>query len=57
MIIGEKASVDFSKPDGSPRKLMDSRKLKSFGWQANIDLFSGLKSINYTFLQNCIDNK
>lgn len=48
---------DFSKPDGSPRKLMDSRKLKSLGWQAKIDLFSGLRSTYHSFLQSCSDGK
>ena len=50
-------NFDFSKPDGSPRKLMDSHKLKSFGWQANIDLVSGLKLTYQSFLQSCKDNK
>ncbi|NDD26466.1 MAG: GDP-L-fucose synthase [Actinobacteria bacterium] len=34
---------DSSKPDGTPRKLLDVSKIKSFGWQPNIDLESGLK--------------
>ena len=34
---------DSAKPDGTPRKLLDVSKIKSFGWQPNIDLESGLK--------------
>lgn len=35
-------TFDTSKPDGAPRKLMDSQRLKSFGWQAQIPLEKGL---------------
>ena len=34
---------DTSKPDGSPRKLMDTRKLNSLGWQARVKLTDGLR--------------
>lgn len=34
--------LDSSKPDGAPRKLMDSSKLASLGWRPKIDLASGL---------------
>lgn len=33
---------DTSKPDGAPRKLMDSRTLEQLGWQPKIDIKSGL---------------
>lgn len=33
---------DSSKPDGTPRKLMDSSRLQSLGWRAKIDLKRGL---------------
>ena len=33
---------DSSKPDGTPRKLMDVSRLKSLGWQASISLEAGL---------------
>jgi GDP-L-fucose synthase len=35
---------DTSKPDGTPRKLLDVSKLKDAGWSASIDLTSGIKS-------------
>ncbi|MCF8196555.1 MAG: GDP-L-fucose synthase [Polynucleobacter sp.] len=38
-----KIIFDASKPDGSPRKLMSSKKLNILGWQPRIDLVSGLK--------------
>jgi len=40
---------DLSKPDGTPRKLMDVSKLHSFGWKHTIDLFEGLKSVYQEF--------
>jgi GDP-L-fucose synthase len=38
-----KICFDASKPDGSPRKLMDSGKLVSFGWVATTSLDAGLR--------------
>jgi len=37
-----KIGFDVSKPDGSPRKWMDSGRLNRLGWQAKIDLDEGL---------------
>lgn len=36
---------DLSKPDGTPRKLMNVDKLKSFGWTASISLEDGIRSV------------
>lgn len=36
-------SWDKSKPDGAPRKLLDSSRLKSTGWRANVELEDGLR--------------
>ncbi|HEU0064198.1 MAG TPA: GDP-L-fucose synthase, partial [Flavisolibacter sp.] len=36
---------DHSKPDGTPRKLLDVSKLDSMGWRAKIDLKSGIKKV------------
>ena len=36
---------DLSKPDGTPRKLMDISKLHATGWRAKIDLPSGIKEV------------
>ena len=42
--VGYQGNIDFdpTKPDGSPRKLMDSTRLNALGWQANVDLEQGL---------------
>lgn len=36
---------DTTKPDGTPRKLMDVSKLHSFGWKHKIDLEEGITSV------------
>lgn len=41
---------DTSKPDGTPRKLMDVSRLKMLGWQALIPLDEGLKGAYQWFL-------
>lgn len=43
---------DPSKPDGTPKKLMDSSRLKSLGWQPKISLEAGLKLAYADFFQN-----
>lgn len=46
-IVGFEGEIvwDTSKPDGTPRKLMDVTKLKSLGWEAKIDLQEGIKNV------------
>jgi GDP-L-fucose synthase len=34
---------DASKPDGTPRKLMDSSRLRSLGWKPKIDLETSIR--------------
>jgi len=40
-----KILTDPSKPDGTPRKLMDVNKLHSMGWKAKISLEEGVKQV------------
>ena len=42
---------DASKPDGTPRKLMDVSKLHSFGWKHKISLREGIEKAFADFLQ------
>lgn len=44
-VVGFKGRIvyDRSKPDGTPRKLLDVSRLKSLGWQARTDLTSGVR--------------
>ena len=43
---------DSSKPDGTPRKLMDVSKMKNKGWSATISLEAGIKATYQWFLEN-----
>jgi GDP-L-fucose synthase len=42
---------DTSKPDGSPRKLLDVSRLSSLGWKSRIDLASGIEMTYRWFLE------
>lgn len=47
-------AFDSSKPDGTPRKLMDSGRLAALGWRPKITLQDGIASVYRWFLQeNC----
>ncbi len=43
---------DPNKPDGAPRKLMDSQRLADLGWRAHTTLAAGLQQAYADFLQN-----
>jgi GDP-L-fucose synthase len=43
--FGGQIAWDTTKPDGTPRKLMDVTKINRLGWHAKIDLASGIKSV------------
>ncbi|WP_265943745.1 GDP-L-fucose synthase [Dechloromonas sp. A34] len=53
-VIGYQGAITFdpTKPDGTPRKLMDSARLNAFGWQPQVALEEGLKLAYKDFLQN-----
>ncbi len=50
-IVGYTGGIkkDLTKPDGTPRKLMDVSKLKSMGWQAKIRLEEGIRMVYNEF--------
>ena len=45
-VVHADATIEFdtSKPDGMPRKLLDSERLHQLGWRPSIDLESGIRS-------------
>lgn len=51
--VGYLGNIDFdpSQPDGPPRKLMDSSKLNTIGWQPKVDLTQGLVLAYKDFIQ------
>lgn len=52
-IVGYEGSIehDLSKPDGTPRKLMDVSKLNAAGWKAKVGLEEGIRKV-YASLSN-----
>lgn len=46
-VVGFKGEIvnDLSKPDGTPRKLMDGSKLHKLGWRHKISLENGIKEV------------
>ena len=56
-VTGHQGNIlwDASKPDGTPRKLMDVSKMKEIGWQYSTELEDGIKKTYQWFLEN-IDN-
>jgi GDP-L-fucose synthase len=53
-IVGHKGEIhwDASKPDGTPRKLMDISKLHQEGWQHKISLKEGIEKTYQWYLEN-----
>nr|WP_290930523.1 hypothetical protein [Haliscomenobacter sp.] len=45
-IVGYQGDIihDLSKPDGTPRKLMDVSKIQAAGWKAKIGLEEGIRA-------------
>jgi GDP-L-fucose synthase len=52
-----KIEFDLSKPDGTPRKLLDSSRLQALGWQPRISLQEGIEQTYQWLLQNGADLK
>jgi len=53
-VIGYTGNIDFdtTKPDGTPRKLMDSSRLNALGWKATVEFEAGLQVAYQDFLAN-----
>ena len=52
-IVGFKGKIlwDKTKPDGTPRKLLNSDKLKSIGWQPKYNIEEGISNTYEAFLE------
>lgn len=52
--VGHKGEIiwDLSKPDGTPRKLMDVSKMKQIGWASTTELQDGIEKTYDWFLKN-----
>ncbi len=53
-IVGHTGEIiwDSTKPDGTPRKLMDVSKMEQAGWKAKVNLEEGVKRTYSWFLEN-----
>lgn len=53
-VVGFEGKIvnDLSKPDGTPRKLLDVSKLNDLGWEAQISLEEGIKDTYEWFKEN-----
>ena len=47
-----KIKWDKSKPDGTPRKLLDNNRIESIGWKATTDFDEGLECTYQWYLKN-----
>ncbi len=56
-VVGFQGEIvyDREKPDGSPRKLMESSKLRALGWQPEIELEAGLRSAYQWYVEHVED--
>lgn len=51
--FGGELVFDTSKPDGTPRKLLDVSKIKALGWAPKVKLNQGISAALTDFLQRC----
>ncbi|QGQ94350.1 GDP-L-fucose synthase [Paenibacillus psychroresistens] len=53
-VVGYEGSINYdsSKPDGTPRKLVDVTRINQVGWQASISLEAGLRQTYDWYLRN-----
>jgi GDP-L-fucose synthase len=53
-VVGHSGKIiwDLTKPDGTPRKLMDTTKFNNAGWKPKISLLQGIKYTYSWFLEN-----
>ena len=53
-VIGHQGEIvwDSSKPDGTPRKLLDVSKMREMGWEYKTDLQQGIEKTYAWFLEN-----
>jgi GDP-L-fucose synthase len=53
-VVGHQGQIiwDATKPDGTPRKLMDVSKMKDIGWQYSTELEEGIEQTYAWFLEN-----
>jgi len=58
-VVGYNGKIewDLTKPDGAPRKLLDSSRIKNFGWQPKINFNQGLQETYQWYLDHVTSNR
>jgi GDP-L-fucose synthase len=58
-VVGLEINLEFdlNKPDGTPRKLLDSSRLQALGWQPRISLQEGIQQTYHWLLESGADLK
>jgi GDP-L-fucose synthase len=53
-VVGYQGRLDWdrTKPDGAPRKLLDSTRLRSFGWESKVSFNEGLRNTYEWYVRN-----
>ena len=56
-VVGYSGKIewDTGKPDGAPRKLLDSARIQSLGWKANVDFENGLRATYDWYLEHAVN--
>jgi GDP-L-fucose synthase len=54
-VVGHSGKIvwDASKPDGTPRKLMDVSRIRALGWAPSVSLKDGVRQTYDWYLENC----
>jgi GDP-L-fucose synthase len=57
-VVGYRGQIDFdsSKPDGTPRKLLENSRLAALGWTPKISLHEGIENTYDWFLSNQVSS-
>jgi GDP-L-fucose synthase len=57
LVVGYDGEVEFdsTRPDGTPRKIMDNGKLRTLGWQPTLTIEAGLKKMYAWFVESQAD--
>lgn len=50
-------TFDFTRPDGTPRKLLDVRRIRALGWQPSIDLRRGIEDTYRHWIDRTADGR
>jgi GDP-L-fucose synthase len=54
-IVGYRGRIvfDTTKPDGTPRKLVDTSRIRALGWTPSIELHAGIANVYRIWQQQC----